>query len=69
VADLPNNSGSSSITYSNLGTILQVTPRISANDYIWLKVTPIVSSFFGNVIVTVQGGEAMVSSSDPGSGV
>jgi type II secretory pathway component GspD/PulD (secretin) len=38
----------SSVTYSNIGTILQVTPRISANDYIWLKVVPEVSSFFGN---------------------
>jgi type II secretory pathway component GspD/PulD (secretin) len=60
-----NNSGSSSITYSNLGTILQVTPRISANDYIWLKVTPIVSSFFGNVIVTVQGGGGSAATSYP----
>jgi type II secretory pathway component GspD/PulD (secretin) len=37
-----NSSGSSSVTYSNVGTILQVTPRIAANDYIWLKVTPVV---------------------------
>jgi type II secretory pathway component GspD/PulD (secretin) len=51
-----NNAGSSSITYSNVGTILQVTPRISANDYIWLKVNPVVSSHFGDVIVTVSGG-------------
>jgi general secretion pathway protein D len=50
------SSGSSSVTYSNVGTILQVTPRISANDYIWLKVNPVVSSFFGNVIVTIPGG-------------
>ena len=42
--------GSSSITYSNIGTILQVTPRISANDYIWLKVVPDVSSHFGSHI-------------------
>jgi type II secretory pathway component GspD/PulD (secretin) len=60
-----NNSGSSSITYSNLGTILQVTPRISANDYIWLRVVPVVSSFFGNVTVTVQGGAGSPSSSYP----
>ena len=39
------SSGSSSITYSNIGTTLQVTPLISANDYIWLKVIPDVSSF------------------------
>src|ERR1019366_7897241 len=51
-----NSSGSSSITYSNVGAILQVTPRISANDYVWLKVTPMVSSHFGDVTVTVAGG-------------
>ncbi len=50
-----NNSGSSSITYSNVGTILQVTPRISANDFIWLKVRPTVSDHFGDVTVTVGG--------------
>jgi type IV pilus assembly protein PilQ len=47
--------GGSSITYSNLGTILEVTPRISANDYIRLKVTPNVSSFFATVTKTVAG--------------
>jgi len=54
-AGTANTSGGSSITYSNIGTILQVTPRISANDYIWLKVTPDVSSFFGTVTKTIQG--------------
>lgn len=39
-----NNSGGSSVTYSNVGTKLTVTPRISANDKIWLKVTPEVSN-------------------------
>jgi general secretion pathway protein D len=58
-----NSSGSSSVTYSNVGTILQVTPRISANDYIWLKVIPVVSSHFGDVIVTVAGGGGNSSSS------
>lgn len=58
-----NSSGSSSVTYSNVGTILQVTPRISANDYIWLKVTPMVSSHFGDQIVTVAGGGGNSSSS------
>jgi type II secretory pathway component GspD/PulD (secretin) len=47
VASTINVSGGSSITYSNIGTVLQVTPRISANDYIWLKVVPDVSTFFG----------------------
>jgi type II secretory pathway component GspD/PulD (secretin) len=49
------SSGSSQITYSNIGTVLQVTPRITANDYIWLKVVPDVSSFFGTVTKTVAG--------------
>jgi type II secretory pathway component GspD/PulD (secretin) len=45
-AGTQNTAGGSSISYSNIGTILTVTPRISANDYIWLKVVPDVSSFF-----------------------
>ncbi len=51
-----NSSGGSSVAYSNVGTILHVTPRISANDYIWLKVRPEVSSFFGNFSQTTGGG-------------
>jgi type II secretory pathway component GspD/PulD (secretin) len=47
-AGTANTAGGSSISYSNVGTMLHVTPRISANDYIWLKVMPEVSSFFGN---------------------
>ncbi len=35
--------GGSSVTYSNVGTVLEVTPRISANDFIWLKVVPEIS--------------------------
>lgn len=53
-----NNAGGSSVTYSNVGTTLEVTPRISANDYIWLKVVPEVSSFFGNFSQSVNGGGA-----------
>jgi type II secretory pathway component GspD/PulD (secretin) len=45
--------GGSQIQYTNLGTILIVTPRISANDYIWLKVAPQVSSLFGVATKTV----------------
>jgi type II secretory pathway component GspD/PulD (secretin) len=60
-----NSAGSSSVTYSNIGTILQVTPRISANDYIWLKVSPVVSSFFGNVVVTIVGGGGNSSTTYP----
>jgi type II secretory pathway component GspD/PulD (secretin) len=47
--------GGSTISYSNLGTILIVTPRISANDFIWLKVDPQVSSFFGKDTETIAG--------------
>ncbi len=39
--------GGSSISYSNVGTVLIVTPRISANDTIRLSVTPTVSIFEG----------------------
>ncbi|HZT23755.1 MAG TPA: secretin N-terminal domain-containing protein [Verrucomicrobiae bacterium] len=49
------SSGSSQITYSNIGTVLYVTPRITANDYIWLKVVPDVSSFFGTDSKTIAG--------------
>lgn len=47
--------GGSQVTYSNVGIVLDVTPHISANDYIWLKVLPSVSSFFGTVTKTVGG--------------
>ena len=50
-----NSSGSSSVTYSNVGTILTVTPRISANQKIWLKVIPEVSSKFGDETITIPG--------------
>ena len=41
--------GGSEVQYTNLGTILEVTPRISANDFIWLRVVPEVSSIFRTV--------------------
>jgi type II secretory pathway component GspD/PulD (secretin) len=47
--------GGSTISYSNVGTLLLVTPRISANDTIRLKVTPTVSTFFGYATLTAQG--------------
>ena len=49
--------GGSQVNYTNLGTILDVTPRISANDYIWLTVVPEVSSVFGTVTKIVAGVE------------
>ncbi len=48
--------GGSSIQYTNLGVILNVTPRISANDYINLKVMPEVSRIFDTVRKTVSVG-------------
>jgi len=47
--------GGSTITYSNVGIVLKVTPHISANDYIWMKVVPSISSFFDTVTKTVAG--------------
>jgi type II secretory pathway component GspD/PulD (secretin) len=54
-ASTANTSGGSSVGYTNVGTILNVTPRISANDKIWLKVSPQVSSFAGVSSQTVGG--------------
>src|SRR5205823_13811302 len=39
----------SQIQYTNLGVILNVTPRISANNYVNLKVAPEVSRVFDTV--------------------
>ncbi len=47
--------GGSQVTYTNLGTTLRVTPRISANDTINLKVIPEVSDLGGTVTKTVSG--------------
>ena len=54
-AGTANTTGGSTITYSNIGTMLQVTPRITANDYIWLKVVPDVSSFAGQQTISSGG--------------
>jgi general secretion pathway protein D len=45
--------GGSEVTYTNLGTILKVTPRISANNFVNLRVVPEVSSIFTTVRKTV----------------
>lgn len=52
-AGTANTTGGSTIGYTNVGTVLEVTPRISANDYIWLKVAPEVSSLFNVIKQTV----------------
>jgi type II secretory pathway component GspD/PulD (secretin) len=48
--------GGSTITYSNVGTVLIVTPRVSANNSIRLKVSPHVETFFGYQPLTAVGG-------------
>jgi type II secretory pathway component GspD/PulD (secretin) len=50
-----NSPAGAQILYTNLGTILEVTPRISANDTIALKVVPEVSNIDGKDIQTVNG--------------
>ncbi len=47
--------GGSQVTYTNLGTILEVTPRISANNTINLHVVPEVSDLAGTLTKTVSG--------------
>jgi general secretion pathway protein D len=46
--------GGSEVTYTNLGVILNVTPRISANNYVNLRVVPEVSRVFNTVRKTVS---------------
>lgn len=53
--------GGSQVTYTNLGTILKVTPRISANNHVLLKVVPEVSSVAGVATKTIAG---LVSQAD-----
>jgi type II secretory pathway component GspD/PulD (secretin) len=54
-AGTANTTGGSSIIYTNLGVLLDVTPRVSANNYINLKVVPEVSRKFDTVSKTVGG--------------
>lgn len=54
-AGTANTTGGSTVGYTNVGTVLNVTPRISANDKIWLKVAPQVSSYAGVESQTVGG--------------
>ena len=56
-AGTANTTGGSSITYSNLGVILNVTPRISANNYVNLKVVPEVSRKADTVSKTIGGAD------------
>jgi type II secretory pathway component GspD/PulD (secretin) len=54
-AGTANTTGGSQITYTNLGVILNVTPRISANNYVNLRVAPEVSRFFDTARKAVGG--------------
>lgn len=57
-----NSSSSASVTYSNVGTVLDVTPHITANENIWLKVVPEVSDHFADVTYTLPGSGSSVGS-------
>jgi type II secretory pathway component GspD/PulD (secretin) len=50
-----NNSGTMNTTYTNLGIILNVVPRIAANNYVNLRVQPEVSRIFDTVTRTLAG--------------
>jgi general secretion pathway protein D len=56
-AGTANTTGGSSIGYSNLTVRLDVTPRISANDFINLRVSPKVMRL-GDSVTSVVGGVA-----------
>ena len=47
--------GGSQVTYTNLGVLLNVTPRISANKFVNLKISPEVSRYIDTVTKTVNG--------------
>lgn len=54
-AGTANTTGGSSITYTNLGVIMDVTPRITANNFVNLRVVPEVSRIFDTVTKIISG--------------
>jgi len=54
-ASTVQTTGGSQITYTNLGVILMVTPHISANNFVAMRVVPEVSRVFDTVTKTVNG--------------
>lgn len=50
-----NTPAGSEITYTNVGTILNVTPRISANSNVFMKVVPEVSNIDSKDVQTING--------------
>jgi general secretion pathway protein D len=63
-AGTANTTGGSSITYTNLGIILHVTPRISANNFVNLTVEPEVSRVFDTVTKVVNGSTSQADEYD-----
>jgi type II secretory pathway component GspD/PulD (secretin) len=61
-AGTANTTGGSQITYSNLTVLLRVTPRISANDYVNLRVSPSISRLGPPVQSVVNGVDNVVDS-------
>lgn len=54
-AGTANTTGGSSVSYTNVGVKLHVTPHISANNSVLLKVLPEVSNFTGDKSFNVAG--------------
>jgi type II secretory pathway component GspD/PulD (secretin) len=63
-AGTANTTGGSTITYTNLGIILSVLPRISANNYVNLKVRPEVSRVADTLTRTINGEDFVVDEYD-----
>lgn len=63
-AGTANTTGGSQITYTNLGIILHVTPRISANNFVNLSVSPEVSRVFDTVTKVVNGSTSQADEYD-----
>ncbi|HOX58378.1 MAG TPA: hypothetical protein P5205_15050 [Candidatus Paceibacterota bacterium] len=61
-AGTANTTGGSQITYSNLTIRLEVTPRISANDYVNLTVTPSITKLGPSFTSTIAGVDNEVDS-------
>jgi type II secretory pathway component GspD/PulD (secretin) len=55
-AGTANTTGGSSISYTNVGVKLHVTPHISANNYVSMKVLPEVSNHEGDIEFSVGPG-------------
>jgi general secretion pathway protein D len=63
-AGTANTTGGSSITYTNLGVMLSVTPRISANNFVNLSVRPEVSRVADTITRTINGEQFVVDEYD-----